>query len=983
MNLASPPIDTRRSAQVLADLNAALARRLPDWPAQPPQRGAAAALMAIVARYGEIIVERLNQAPQARLISLLNLLGASRMPPQAARTLVTFRLSPRAATDVLVPKGTQIAAAATADRPQPVVFETEEDIVVSALKLDHAALKDPASDAWSDFRPLVDASADALGPASLDTGKLPAGHVLYLGDDSFFGPLPVDKLTLHFDLPDNPRRAAQAVVWALLDGAKTVRLTPEADDTASFTRSGKVVFRRLPASNSATIGGSAAYWIFCATVAPFGGDLEIRALTLDREIRMVDQKAAAALLAAGFSMVPLDVTKDFAPFGERPDFNATFYLALDATLAIAGMGVRIAFDLTNPAGGTSPKPAAVAHDAVVLWEVWDGQVWTLAGKANSSGETSAAEFSDSTWAFTRPGQVMIRLAKPLPRLSLNGVNAAWVRARLVGGHYGRDAAYIVKPGSEAKPEYILSPSTLTPPWVRAVSISYVLEESGHVPSRLALEDDFSINVAVVPVAGGPTLQVFRSFRETCPTLYLALLPPLTPPNAKLGDLVPIGARAVRLQVRVAEQPGAAASSRDAQSVSWQYWDGADWQDLEVRDATRRFSTSGAVEFLTPADMRPSRQFGCARYWVRALVTLAPAAGLLALCLNTTPAVQGLTLTNEILGTSDGLPDQTFHSTRAPILAGAALEVRESTAGAPVLWTPWRPVESFAGCAPGDRTYLLDAVAGQVTFGNGQHGFIPPRASAIRFAQYRVGGGELGNLPPGAIAQMKTTYPFVEGVLNRWESAGGADAEQPEDVAARVAASLRHGSRGVAASDFEDLARLASPEVGLVKCIPLRDLATDPAGVRKVPGAVSLILVPRSTAAMPMPSAELLRRVHEYVAARSPVTAQLSVVGPEYLSFVIRIAAAIRNPDRVSEIEAAIRAALRGYFDLMSGGPGGDGWDFGRRPHRSDLYALVNSLPGLDHVSNIQLHTLPARDGMLAAARFLPALDDVRIAWTVL
>jgi hypothetical protein len=47
-----------------------------------------------------------------------------------------------------------------------------------------------------------------------------------------------------------------------------------------------------------------------------------------------------------------------------------------------------------------------------------------------------------------------------------------------------------------------------------------------------------------------------------------------------------------------------------------------------------------------------------------------------LLLNTTLAAQTVTVSNEILGSSDGSVSQRFHATRAPILAGQQLEVRE-------------------------------------------------------------------------------------------------------------------------------------------------------------------------------------------------------------------------------------------------------------------------------------------------------------------
>jgi hypothetical protein len=39
---------------------------------------------------------------------------------------------------------------------------------------------------------------------------------------------------------------------------------------------------------------------------------------------------------------------------------------------------------------------------------------------------------------------------------------------------------------------------------------------------------------------------------------------------------------------------------------------------------------------------------------------------------------------------------------------------------------------------------------------------------------------------------------------------------------------------------------------------------------------------------------------------------------------------------------------------MTGGLDGKGWDFGREPHLSDLYSLIESTPGVDHVNLLKL-----------------------------
>jgi hypothetical protein len=51
----------------------------------------------------------------------------------------------------------------------------------------------------------------------------------------------------------------------------------------------------------------------------------------------------------------------------------------------------------------------------------------------------------------------------------------------------------------------------------------------------------------------------------------------------------------------------------------------------------------------------------------------------------------------------------------------------------------------------------------------------------------------------------------------------------------------------------------------------------------------------------------------------------------------------------------VRAALRRFLHPLSGGPDRQGWAFGRRVYESDIYGLIESLPGVQFVSDLQLN----------------------------
>ena len=56
--------------------------------------------------------------------------------------------------------------------------------------------------------------------------------------------------------------------------------------------------------------------------------------------------------------------------------------------------------------------------------------------------------------------------------------------------------------------------------------------------------------------------------------------------------------------------------------------------------------------------------------------------------------------------------------------------------------------------------------------------------------------------------------------------------------------------------------------------------------------------------------------------------------------------------------ALVQDAIVRLLDPVTGGTDGRGWELGRRPRQSDLLACISALPGVDHVSQITLHSPP-------------------------
>jgi len=398
----------------------------------------------------------------------------------------------------------------------------------------------------------------------------------------------------------------------------------------------------------------------------------------------------------------------------------------------------------------------------------------------------------------------------------------------------------------------------------------------------------------------------------------------------------------------------------------------DWKPLFVEDETQSLTRTGTVEFLLPADfaISPQKLFRIRVGLPENDRPYNPSPVLRWVALNTVCAVQVIAVRDEVLGSCNGNPNQKFSTFRKPVLPGQQLQVMEQAlignaqASAQRLqegWIAWDEVTDWYGSTAQDRHYVLDRITGELRFGDGKNGMIPPLGSRnVRMHSYQSGGGVAGNVSVGAVKTLVAGAKRIEKIVNLSAAAGGADVETYESFQERAPKALRHRNRAVADADYEDLARLASTEVARVRCVPLLDLAEDPYGTVKTvndekhgAGKVSLIIVPRSDAPKPLPSQVLMRRVADSLRGDMIATASLSVVGPLYLRVDITTTVRLESLRLAARVERELHVSFAEFLHPLTGRYG-NGWPFGRKPQNSDIYRLIKAVPGVEYVTALTI-----------------------------
>ena len=706
--------------------------------------------------------------------------------------------------------------------------------------------------------------------------------------------------------------------------------------------------------------------------------------------------------------------------GELPDDLETKETEpLDFTLKVVvsgnERGVVKTIRVTNGANDFKAEAAVPTNAAAVPIKLMAGRNSLLIEGLDSGGERRAAStetigcramappddengFSDGTFAFCQSGTVSLDLPESVSRKAVHGEANFWLRVRLAKGDYGQNAGYRIIDPKDAKAGFILVPATFRPPVLSSLEIGY--EKHATASPRHCLAYNNRQYEDCTP-AGGTEGSPFEPFQPAPedppkPTLYFGFaLPP---------DRKDFPNRTIGLYNRLVDftyEAGSQIPSGGRPEIAWEYWNAKEWVEVRVRDGTQGFTRSGLVEFLAPSDFTARNEFGLNRYWLRVRRLAGEHALEPRLCrvlANTTMAEQTVTVTDEPLGSSDGGKNLQFRTVKTPVLPGQQLQVREperpsfeeqavlekeegkdaivekidERTGRPKeIWIRWHEVPDFFGSGSRDRHYVVNHLSGEISFGDGLRGLVPPAGIGnIRIARYRTGGGEFGNRPANTITQLKTTIPYVDKVTNVEPANGGADAEPLESLVRRAPRTLRHRGRAVTVEDYEDLAMLASPRVARATCVPLHDLASDPDAKDPRPGKISLIIVPRSKDAKPTPTMELIGRVQSYVDERRIATADLVIVGPEYVRVDVEAEIAVETLEGTSDVRHKVIETLSRFLHPLTGGLSGEGWNFGRKPYDSDLYALIEAIPGVDHVRTLDVKESEDRPGSRATGRAL-------------
>jgi predicted phage baseplate assembly protein len=282
------------------------------------------------------------------------------------------------------------------------------------------------------------------------------------------------------------------------------------------------------------------------------------------------------------------------------------------------------------------------------------------------------------------------------------------------------------------------------------------------------------------------------------------------------------------------------------------------------------------------------------------------------------------------------------------------------------WRDWILVDDLDASGPNDAHFIFDASADTIAFGDGINGDVPQAAVEnngdvdrnIRIIAMQTSDGENGNVVRGTIRGFADPALLPKGLQSLYTShviaaSGGAATEALADAQARARADLRMQYQAVTSDDFEFLA-INTPglRVARAKAIPCFSATGKP----NPKASVTVVVLPYSTSAKPVPSNNFLLNVCRHLDRHRLITTRVEVVAPNYVRVSVQATVLLQPGFEIDASRQRIVKALNRFLRPVPepGDKENLGWPFGRTVFKSEIYELIEKVEGVDCVEKVVL-----------------------------
>lgn len=953
-------IDSRTEQDILQEIKELSESYVPDWKFDAENPDVGSVISMLYARQMMDNVDKYNDILEQFQVEFVNMLSVSLQPAIPASAMVTMQVAEESITGVPIERGVKLLAETDGD--EPVVFETESSIYVTASRLVQMFMTS------SRTGKLIPLYGTFQPPYYIDAEEEQEYQAYPFGLFEF-REAGVEKhglLIYHSHLFD----VEQSDIILQLEGnAEFLEdLRCGQYQILYYGEKGFVPFTqlRMGEDNCLYLQKDAP----CKKVEKEGQEYSVILLEACKNPTQAVVFQDIWLSSFGVSVSPtfvntgsqdLDI-QEFQPFGDTLALYKEVYIGQNEYFHKPGADITIRFQMhleTNEIYLTKReeeeslkiikrKPRVLVTEVMadayadeITLEYYNGTGWKRLECRKSYGQMFRTEgVVDCEWSFICP--------EDWQEQSVGGDSGRCIRMQLLKS----DNCY-------------LRPCTHHYPVITNMQIAYAYDRQASRPEYLERLTGTQKQDLTKLLYQNQTIPAFSRGSYTDTALYLGF-------DKKLEA----GPISILFEL---EEDG------NFQGTQLQYYYSSrnGFQRLRLVDYTNGLTNSNRIVFLPPSDMAPITLEGRQCYWIKAVDEdgRLDAEGVFRphianIYMNAVEATNAETLEEEEYYIDEIQPDMSFRlyadnvltvevwvnetnslteSAKNKLLAKQPEDVRvEKDMQGDVVrfFVRWQEVHSFDCSMAGDRHYCVDRMNNRLIFGDGVHVQIPRNTSDVSFiVQITRCKGAEGNLEANRINSSMSNLLFINNIRNPLKSYGGSNMETIDEALHRGGNLISSRHRLVSSTDYEREVLGFSKNVVQVKTV-----IGDTKEGKWDEQAITLVVLLQDYLSNPQAFYHIQHRLKEHLLSQCELSVnpdKLMLVPPTFVEISVELWVEMLHMEETFEIQNQFQEWMDEYLNPYSS----QNWEIGSMPTEAQLRLLLRS--GRYHmvIRHISIHTV--------------------------
>lgn len=961
-----PNLDNRDYGQLLKEVKELAGQYTPEWNFDEKSSDFGVIFSKIFCKMMENTISKYNKTSYNHYLRFLNILGTHLRSSAPASGMIISKVAEDMNSKYL-DKGTKLYVSSD-NADGSVVYETTDPVTVLDTSIKSICITEKKSDFISYVYNVNNPESAKFTPFRIFDNVLNKNlqsHIVYFRDDMIFY---MSKTCLEFKFFDRlseKRNNSLAdvfsdkenVTWEYYDGSNWEKIeSVEKIDGAvkvSFDactqpvsvmgergRYIRCVFKRIPSENIYLT--SIKYKSFSSEISP--------------EVYMLDN---------------LELEKNnFYPFGEQFGMYNMFTFCCNEAFTKKGATIQVDADVQFVKISTDLKMPGKRYKSIMtdtdfadlqpddieiqglIWEYWNGTGW-----ARLEYDESGRDFLKVSKKNQIHRSFKFKCPQDIDKISIGSFEANYIRARIsnINNQYDYYANYIT-------------------PYIHSVTVKYYYEGEGHSLKSFKVENELNKREVKIPDTGEAV--VLENNLCEFPSMYICLSKPLD-----MGI--------IRAFINIEE-----GIHRYNATLKWEYLaddnkGGYSWNHIDTIDATDNLSHSETITFVGKKDFKKSKIFGSEGYFLRVLnpnkkysytedIVSRPIIN--SIDFNAVKVIQKNSREPEYFSIASNEENKVCYLSM-PNVSDVEVWVNEYENISTVeqerflsmpknlaepeyddfgnlekLWVKWKEVPNLIAYGNMDRVYEIDYPKGEIKFGNGINGKIPPEQydESIKI-KYSICNGEEGNIESGEIEGFMDSYREIVSVTNPYPIMGGVNMETVDSAASRMFSQVAGGNRLVSLTDFEDAIKFNDRNIYSVKCVAHVDEDSKPAV-----GITSIAILPKKFMQGFEKFQGIKNHIWKFIDEKAPATlsnsVRLRVFEVNYVETSVSVDVVVDDFNAYQGVYSGIEKKLEEFLNPVTGNFSRKGWNIGDFPQKEFIYNYIKSVPNIKWIKSLNIFT---------------------------